>query len=904
MRKLLVLICLLGAVWAGCFDSYYRTDFEVPPDPDTTRIRLIEAPWGTLVHGEPNVIVRGEPGAVEAHSKVFVHTRDGRAVANAQADSTGAFEAVDVVYEGGNPVTVTAEDYDGNRSAPVEVERFTWLERFTQLGNTSGAQTAWRLAAFTPHLFGHRQSRAVDFAALERPDGRWVASRAGLEWTEVLNSPPPPPLHEHELVFVPTHGYALGHGGRDGPSISGATYQWFDGRWSVVDVPIGQGPGKLAQHAMAYDSWRDEVVLFGGMDGEFNPVGDTWVWFNEKWRSVEVVGPSRRTGHALAFDPMRGQAVLFGGRGDDGTRMSDTWIWDGVGWSETGHDCSSAPSPRSGHALAYDGAQNLVLLFGGDPGGGEDEDDQWVWDGRCWVEQHPERRPGPRAHHAMATSVDDGEIWLIGGTTGRTATLWNWNGEEWDEAGVVERAAERGHKLTAIDGGLLLTGDYFEQLESTWVLQGGQWRGRTYSDSWFPPGLPSNEPRAMVSAGPGEALVLGPTSWRWDGALLSQSPSSDERLPNYRFSDAHYDAASGQTLFVGYREPDKAGSPHTLAYLDGEWSQASGLPDDFESRPSAGDFWDRLFFDPTVGGLVLVSIRESDGAVKSWLWDGGWKLSQRLVVPIPEILRSTRTVFADEVTGEVVVSGVAKGESKVWSAWRLKEEGWIKDSMSTEVRAVDAGRPQYNPSTRRSIVAAYSPSGDGVDFLDFREYSGGWLPSRPPSVSGAPLADSKLLLALDSGSLGWGFETRSDSTRALWRFGSPGDQRAGIVFATTVPASVLSLDRVDSVFVDVLARGVGGADAQATEVMPGVSVEVWDTSQLGWRGLGEVEASLTRLPVAAELDSIAVGRPARIYLRCVSKGKELGGRTSSVTVDYLEISVSGRMGSETLVGGR
>ena len=77
-------------------------------------------------------------------------------------------------------------------------------------------------------------------------------------------------------------------------------------------------------HALAYDSARGRVVLFGGT-ASLLTLSDTWEWNGNVWtRQTPAVSPPARIGHALAYDVARGRVVLFGGHGPGGT-LSDTW---------------------------------------------------------------------------------------------------------------------------------------------------------------------------------------------------------------------------------------------------------------------------------------------------------------------------------------------------------------------------------------------------------------------------------------------------------------------------------------------------------------------------------------------------------------------------------------------------
>jgi len=85
--------------------------------------------------------------------------------------------------------------------------------------------------------------------------------------------------------------------------------------------------GPSARHglAMAFDSARKCVVLFGGASGS-NLFGDTWTWDGTEWTQVADTGPAARSGHALAYDDARERVVLFGGR-TAANPLGDTWEW-------------------------------------------------------------------------------------------------------------------------------------------------------------------------------------------------------------------------------------------------------------------------------------------------------------------------------------------------------------------------------------------------------------------------------------------------------------------------------------------------------------------------------------------------------------------------------------------------
>src|SRR5262249_54741256 len=72
------------------------------------------------------------------------------------------------------------------------------------------------------------------------------------------------------------------------------------------------GIGVRNAHALAYDSDRHRVILFGGAD-ESKVCGDMWEWAGNRWTQVSQAGPGPRTFPAMAYDSRRKKVVLFGG---------------------------------------------------------------------------------------------------------------------------------------------------------------------------------------------------------------------------------------------------------------------------------------------------------------------------------------------------------------------------------------------------------------------------------------------------------------------------------------------------------------------------------------------------------------------------------------------------------------
>ena len=72
-------------------------------------------------------------------------------------------------------------------------------------------------------------------------------------------------------------------------------------------------------------------MLFGGYGGR-GGLGDTWTWNGTDWtQRAPAQSPPPRYDHAMAYDSARQRLVLFGGITPD--FLADTWTWDGSTWS-------------------------------------------------------------------------------------------------------------------------------------------------------------------------------------------------------------------------------------------------------------------------------------------------------------------------------------------------------------------------------------------------------------------------------------------------------------------------------------------------------------------------------------------------------------------------------------------
>jgi hypothetical protein len=62
---------------------------------------------------------------------------------------------------------------------------------------------------------------------------------------------------------------------------------------------------------------------------------DTWAWDGKTWTRVATEGPPARIQFAMGYDSSRDRVVLFGGVNDKPQRvLNDVWEFDGTKWTQ------------------------------------------------------------------------------------------------------------------------------------------------------------------------------------------------------------------------------------------------------------------------------------------------------------------------------------------------------------------------------------------------------------------------------------------------------------------------------------------------------------------------------------------------------------------------------------------
>ncbi|MGM0558339.1 MAG: Kelch repeat-containing protein [Myxococcota bacterium] len=237
------------------------------------------------------------------------------------------------------------------------------------------------------YLYGGYSDEKLD-DVWEWKDGAWVELESTL-----------PAESHHGFLYMDEHQQF----GVFGNSDETGWLLWDGTEATELSTPCNNGcPLGRVGHAMAYHPGMSAAVLFSGIGGVSNSVGDflredTWVLRGTQWSSPPGdAHPSARRDAAMAYDPKNDVIWLFGGQAEDRRQRNDLWMFDESGWTQVqdhefvldDFENSARPAPRSGATLTWHpGLQEMVLIGGFNRMVSSNQGrylGYWTWDGQRW----------------------------------------------------------------------------------------------------------------------------------------------------------------------------------------------------------------------------------------------------------------------------------------------------------------------------------------------------------------------------------------------------------------------------------------------------------------------------------------------------------------------------------------
>ena len=237
------------------------------------------------------------------------------------------------------------------------------------------------------------------------------------------------------------------------------TRELADGAWLPPHgdpLPADRAHGA----AIAYDPDRGRAVLVGTQFGM-----ETWEWdgASDSWTNRTTSStPDSRKGHAMAYDSVRKQVVLFGGQSQTAFAAS-TWTWDGVTWRLASPETAAHPEPMMQGQMAFDPTREKVVLYGASWGTWPLAGSTWEWDGTGWEKRADDRffpysdATDFTAYRPMAFDARRGRVLRLdllstglGGASIELAVR-EWDGAQWSLVSNANAPAFRDKASVVVD---------------------------------------------------------------------------------------------------------------------------------------------------------------------------------------------------------------------------------------------------------------------------------------------------------------------------------------------------------------------------------------------------------------------------------------------------------------------
>lgn len=231
----------------------------------------------------------------------------------------------DMVYDDARQrlVLFGGSDEGGARNDTWEWDGEDWTQ-VADIGPAPRSSDAMAYDKVRQHvvLFGGAGHTGVNF------NDTWAWD--GTDWTQIADTGLPS-RRSSSMVFDSLRGCLVLFGGDEGSTLAAPTRKVVNDTWEWGADDTGWvkvqdlGPRDFFTPKMVYTG--KHTVLYGS-PGEPTGRGQTWEWDGRTWTQRQNMGPIARLGAALAYDSQRDRVVLFGGlsrEGGVGNLLNDTW---------------------------------------------------------------------------------------------------------------------------------------------------------------------------------------------------------------------------------------------------------------------------------------------------------------------------------------------------------------------------------------------------------------------------------------------------------------------------------------------------------------------------------------------------------------------------------------------------
>jgi hypothetical protein len=178
------------------------------------------------------------------------------------------------------------------------------------------------------------------------------------------------------------------------PALSTPVWSPVFPNWITLDIAPARGG-----HSAVLDSNTNTMIVYGGLDGDFNMPFNPLLQSNANNSGGAFAGawaelfptsnwfPPARYWHSAVYDQANNRMIIFGGCGDPECLISlnDAWVLsnaNGSGGAATWTELTptgNPPAPRELHNAVYDSANNRMIVYSGETNNGNTAfSDVWV----------------------------------------------------------------------------------------------------------------------------------------------------------------------------------------------------------------------------------------------------------------------------------------------------------------------------------------------------------------------------------------------------------------------------------------------------------------------------------------------------------------------------------------------
>ncbi|MBI3893176.1 MAG: PKD domain-containing protein, partial [Candidatus Wallbacteria bacterium] len=572
--------------------------------------------------------------------------------------------------------------------------------------------------------YDSRRRRVVLFGGSNSLRQTWEFD--GTAWHLVFPRVIPPNVTDAAMAFDAVRGRCVMFGTRDPDTGVMSTWEWDGTNW--VQFTPASTPSQRTNPAMAFDARRGHVVLFGG----FNTLlsvrqSDTWVWDGTMWTRLDT--PSAPTGrylHGMAYDSARDRMVVFGGIDSTETALADSWELEGTTWRALAS--LAVPGPRFGHLMDFDARRGRTVIFRGSATRATNQPTNETWE----LPTAPPGNSPPRASAGLSRIAPVGVAVHLAGTASdedNDALSYSWQRMGSGPTVSLDNAALAAPTFTPS-----VRGEYEFRLTVT-DGRGGSDQSTVAVQAFSPPQRtsdwrlmsPSTAPSArrevaMCRSATGKVLLFGgidsrnalqQDTWEYDGGVWTKR--APVRAPSARRSTMAFDQSRGRVVLFGGDD-----TSDTWEFNVSDWIQiATVVTPPYRSNPALA--YDSNRRRAVLFGGIVTGVAGAD----TWEWDGtAWAARTPVTSPAP---RSAHSMAYDPASRGVLLFG-GVGSVLYGDTWLWNGTAWTQLSPALSPSPRQGARMEVD--SLRGRVVLFGGSNVNGDFLaDTWEWSGStWLP--------------------------------------------------------------------------------------------------------------------------------------------------------------------------------